>query len=364
MKKTAPILIAMICVIGVYAQSPGKMSYQAVIRDADNALLNNKTVGMQISILQGSVAGIPVYVETQTASTNDNGLISIEIGTGTLVSGSIDAIDWTKGPYFIESATDPSGGSDYSITGSSQLLSVPYALHATSAQTLSGVLPDEATKAYVDSLEAIITNMLKVIYPDFFMVSDADGNTYEVVIIGTQVWMAENLKTTKYSDGTPVPFVDDNTEWSNLSSPGYCWYNNDSATNAHTYGAMYNWYTVQTGKLCPAGWHVPDDSEWIILIDYLGGEELAGGKLKETGFSHWNNPNTGANNESGFTALPSGYRSASSGDFRSIGELGSWLSATDNEDAVGNAWGLYYLDTKVYHEGYKRMGTAVRCMRD
>lgn len=127
---------------------------------------------------------------------------------------------------------------------------------------------------------------------------------------------------------------------------------------------MYNWYTVNAGNVRPDGWHVPTDDEYMTLITYLGGEEVTGGKLKESGTMHWISPNTGASNESGFTALPSGYRSAVQGDFRAIGEVGSWLSATDNEDAVGNGWSCYYLDTKIYHEGYKRIGIAVRCIRD
>jgi uncharacterized protein (TIGR02145 family) len=336
--------------------------------------------------LQGTIDGTEVYVETQTPVTNANGMITIEIGG----EAGFDTINWAEGPYFIKTGTDPTGGTSYTITGTSQLLSVPYALYAKTAETLSGGITetqnlddvltlnnsagnknitdlvdpvndqDAATKAYVDELEA----MIKLINVDFFKVSDVDGNTYKVVIIGTQVWMAENLKTTKYSDGTPIPLVTDNTAWSNLTTPGYCWYNNDSATIAQTYGALYNWYTVNTGNLCPAGWHVPTDAEWTILITYLGGEDVAGGKLKEAGTAHWSSPNTGATNETGFTALPGGFRSAVYGDCRSIGQVGGLLSATDNEDAVGNSWGFYYADTKVYHEGFKRMGTYVRCVKD
>ena len=104
-------------------------------------------------------------------------------------------------------------------------------------------------------------------------VLDIDGNIYHTVIIGNQIWLAENLKTTKYNDGTPVSLVTDNTGWINLSTPGYCWYDND-ITNRETYGALYNWYAVQTGKLCPKGWHVPSDAEWTVLTDFLGGERM------------------------------------------------------------------------------------------
>jgi uncharacterized protein (TIGR02145 family) len=102
-------------------------------------------------------------------------------------------------------------------------------------------------------------------------VKDIDGNVYKTVTIGKQVWMAENLKTAKYNDGKTIPLVTDNTEWSNLSAPAYCWYNNDIA-NKEVYGALYNWYTVNTNKVCPKGWHIPIDAEWTTLTTYLGGE--------------------------------------------------------------------------------------------
>jgi len=110
-------------------------------------------------------------------------------------------------------------------------------------------------------------------------ITDIDGNYYTTVTIGTQVWMVENLKTTKYNDGTGIPLVTDNTVWCNLSTPGYCWYNNDETTYKNPYGALYNWHTVHTGKLCPSGWHVPTDSEWITLTSYFGGMNTAD-KLK------------------------------------------------------------------------------------
>ena len=108
-------------------------------------------------------------------------------------------------------------------------------------------------------------------------VVDIDGNVYHTVTIGTQVWMVENLKTTRYNDGTAIPLVTDGTAWAALTTPGYCWYNNDSATYKNTYGALYNWYAVNTGKLAPTGWHVPTDSEWTVLTTYLGGESLQAG---------------------------------------------------------------------------------------
>lgn len=138
MKKVFTFLAAVLLTAPVWAQSPEKMSYQAVIRNSSEALVTNTTVGMQISILQGSATGTAVYVETQTPTTNANGLVSIEIGAGTVVSGTFASIDWANGPYFIKTETDPTGGTTYTITGTSQLLSVPYALHAKTAESITG----------------------------------------------------------------------------------------------------------------------------------------------------------------------------------------------------------------------------------
>jgi uncharacterized protein (TIGR02145 family) len=195
-------------------------------------------------------------------------------------------------------------------------------------------------------------------------VTDNDGNVYNTVTIGTQTWMAENLKTTKYNDNTSIPLVTDNTAWAALTTSGYCWYNNDAATYKATYGALYNWYTVNTGKLCPTGWHVPTDAEWTTLTTYLGGESIAGGKLKATGTTYWASPNTGATNESGFTALPGGYRYGNGTCF-SIGGYGIWWSST--EYSATYAWyrAVSYDDADVNRfSDYKQDGLSVRCLRD
>jgi uncharacterized protein (TIGR02145 family) len=193
---------------------------------------------------------------------------------------------------------------------------------------------------------------------------DIDGNIYHAVPIGTQVWMVENLKTTKYNDGSAIPLVTDNTAWGALVTPGYCWYNNDLVTYGNTYGALYNWYAVSTGKLAPTGWHVPSDAEWEVLGTYLGGDAVAGGPLKETGTAHWISPNTGATNSSGFSALPGGYRDTN-GSFNNIGNGGLWWSST----AYGatTSWYLYifYNSAGVYlFTNFSADGFSVRCVRD
>jgi len=193
---------------------------------------------------------------------------------------------------------------------------------------------------------------------------DADGNVYHTVKIGTQTWTVENLRTTKYNDGTAISEVTDQTEWKNCTTPGYCWYNNDETANKSTYGALYNWYAVNTGKLAPEGWHVPTDADWNILAAYLGGESVAGGALKEAGTTHWTSPNTGANNSSSFSALPGGYRSFD-GYFFSIGNYGYWWSATEGNASVayGRSLGYDYSDLDRYNY-YKSCGFSVRLVRD
>jgi uncharacterized protein (TIGR02145 family) len=196
-------------------------------------------------------------------------------------------------------------------------------------------------------------------------VKDIEGNIYNTVIIGTQVWMAENLKTTKYNDSTDIPFISDNKNWNALFIPAYFWYDNDEKANEKTYGALYNWYAVCTNKLCPAGWHIPGYAEWTTMIKKLkGGERVAGGKLKETGTTHWKSPNKRATNSSGFTALPGGFRD-SNGKFHDIGIYGGWWSNTETSATKALYRGMLYdYSTAGSGESQKAEGFSVRCLRD
>jgi uncharacterized protein (TIGR02145 family) len=200
----------------------------------------------------------------------------------------------------------------------------------------------------------------------FMACTDGDGNNYPVVQIGTQVWMAANLKTTKYSDVTDIPLITGQAAWAALTTPGYCWYGNDQAMYGDIYGALYNWYSLSTTtngskNVCPAGWQVPTDAQWTILTNYLGGQTGASVKLKETGTTHWSSPNT-ATNETGFTALPGGTR-AVNGSFNYIGLYGYGWSAT--EYSTSDAWIRGYSGTTVVRTyDYKKTGTTVRCLRD
>lgn len=195
-------------------------------------------------------------------------------------------------------------------------------------------------------------------------VTDIDGNIYHVVTIGTQVWMVENLKTTKYRDGTSIPNVTGNSSWSSLITGAYCDYNNNSS-NSTTYGRMYNWYAINDAhNICPAGWHIPTDAEWTTLTNYLGGETVAGAKLKETGTAHWTSPNVDATNENGFTALPGGTRWVD-GVFGLSGTEGRWWTSTEYN--AQNAWWRMLNNTSgsvVRTNNLKTYGFSVRCIKD
>lgn len=196
------------------------------------------------------------------------------------------------------------------------------------------------------------------------LITDADGNVYHKVSVGNQVWMKENLKTTKFRNGNKVPLVPGFTAWMRLTTPGYCWYDNDPASNKETFGALYNWHAVNSGKLCPAGWHVPTAEEWITLIEYLGGENVAGGKLKEEGTLHWDNPNTGATNELGFDAVAGGARGID-GSFIMIGQRCSWWTSTVLNDWSAKSVNIDHYETRAKVISYgKTNGMSVRCIMD
>jgi uncharacterized protein (TIGR02145 family) len=194
-------------------------------------------------------------------------------------------------------------------------------------------------------------------------VTDIDGNVYQTVTIGSQVWMAENLKVTHYRNGDSIPNVTDAGTWGRIFTGVYCNYNNDTAQVA-VYGRLYNWYVVYDSRtVAPAGWHIPSDAEWDTLIYYLDGYTVAGGKMKEVGTTHWFSPNVGATNESGFSALPGGYRNGE-GDV-CMGILTNFWSSSDA--GSGNVWDRHLNCS--YSEASrggsdKRLGFSIRCVKD
>lgn len=195
-------------------------------------------------------------------------------------------------------------------------------------------------------------------------VYDIDGNLYHTVIIGTQEWMVENLKVTHYRNGTPVTYKSSFDDWCSITKGVYCDYLNMPDTSL-VYGKLYNWYVVSdTNNIAPVGWHVPSDSEWTVLSDYLGGLTLAGGKLKETGFSHWKSPNSFATNETGFTALPGGSK-ACNGSTYSLHEFGFWWSTHVNLSGSAGYCRMWsnYGNLDKYHSS-KTFGYSIRCVKD
>ncbi len=472
MKKIYTLLSAVLLSASLWAQAPQSFSYQAVVRGANNALVIDKVVGMKVSILQGSENGTVVYSESHSAKSNSNGLVSVAIGTGNVLSGVFTKIDWSNGIYFIKTETDPLGGTAYALSSISQLLSVPYALYAGNALpnggthgqiitncngvptwTTGGVCPGTITALNCSSgtnngaLTATtaasgvtsvisytggnggahngqivtstgVSGLTATLKAGSFAngsgsltysitgtpatsgtasfalniggktctvtrtvaiapqnptsgfgsnITDAEGNSYKTVYIGTQQWMGENLKVSKYSDGTTIPNITDNTQWQNNTTGAWAYYNNDAANNAK-YGKLYNWYAVSkttngNKNVCPTSWHVPTDAEWSVLTDYLGGQTVAGGKMKEVGVINWNTPNTDATNTSLFTGLPGGF--LGNGDYVSIGNDGNWWSSTE-----GKTYGAWTRNLSFYNGGasrddsIKKHGFSVRCLRD
>lgn len=194
--------------------------------------------------------------------------------------------------------------------------------------------------------------------------TDIDGNSYNTQIIGQQEWMSSNLKTTRFSNGDIIPNIAQNTQWASLNNVAWSNYEN-SISNDDLYGKLYNWYVAaDTRNVCPDGWHVPSETDWISLIDYLGGSQLAGGKMKATGISFWESPNTDASNVSGFSALPGGFR-FNSGTFANLENLGYWWSASEQENGFGIFVSLYYNFGNVYlGQEYKQNGHSIRCIKN
>ncbi len=286
MKKLFAILTAVLLTANVFAQAPEKLSYQDIVRNSENNLASNTQVDMQTSIQQSTADGTSIYEETQTPTTNANGLYA-EMG-----------------------------------------------------------------------------------------VTDYDGNHYKTIIIGNQVWMAENLKVIHYPNGDPIPLVADNTAWGNLGNnntgDAYCYYNNDANS---IYGALYtyaaaigaNWKKglVKNQGVCPNGWHLPSDAEWTELENYIssnGHSETVGTALKSK--SGWNSNSNGTDNY-GFNALPGGYRYYNDGSFYNVGKYGGWWSSTKEGSSGAYYRDLFYFSSNISKNVVNKLsGFSVRCVKN
>ncbi len=375
--------------VALMAQAPQRMSYQSVVRDADDNLITGTVIGMQISILQGSADGMAVYAETQTPESNANGLVSIEIGAGN-TTDDFSAIHWEEGPYYLKIEIDIDGGTNYGITSISRILSVPYALHAAHAETFTGY---EQLLERIKALEDALDNG----GPGVGTVTDIDGNVYTTVIINNREWMAENLRVTRYSNGDLIPSGLSNTEWDSATEGAYAVYDHN-ATEAsgidspqemvRAYGKLYNWYAVGDNRgLCPEGWSIPSDDDWTQLIDFATGRGFpneqghpggVGNALKSClqvnspfagcdTYVHprWNPHNTHHGlDEFGFSALPGGLRMPA-GTFSVLGFLHGWWTSTETSD--DGAWNqnLRADGGHIYRVNYHKLwGFGVRCIRD
>lgn len=219
-------------------------------------------------------------------------------------------------------------------------------------------------KTFSDSAAVVLFNPI-LFNPQltYGTIMDYDWNTYKTIQIGTQIWMAENLKATSFNNGEQIANLSEEAIWTDYPLDAFCWYDNDIAFKTN-YGSLYNWHAIKTGKLCPTGWHVPSSEDFNSLITYLGGENGADGKLKETGTVHWLSPSTAANNESGFSALPGGY--LSSGEFMSFRIAGYWWSSSENDSESASYMLLEYNNgtAGVEPAGLKTTGMSVRCIKD
>lgn len=417
MKKLYTLLILLIS-ITVSAQAPQGFNYQATVRDANGNLIINQNVHFIFNIMRNSPTSLPVYSETHYTPTDDLGTVSLVIGQGTPTTGNFAEIPWHEGTYYL--GIELNTGAGYVAMGTTQLLSVPYALYAnragnTEPQNLASVLhqgnngdnqqikhiadptdaKDAVTKSYV-TLRVSLTgdtlwmgNSQWVIIPGISeannnggepgTVTDVDGNIYPTVVIGNQVWMTQNLKVTHYRNGTAIDYPGENNDAWYLNNGGaYAWYNNIIEWK-DIYGGLYNYYAVvnQNG-LCPEGWHVPGVEEWNQLYLYIGQNTPAANRLKScrqvespiegcstSAHPRWdfNATNHGVD-DFDFSAIPAGSRGVEGG-YSGKGVANELWTAT--EIGNGRAWARILLNESnelLNDDGYMKKGISVRCIKN
>ena len=521
-------MLLILPILGI-SQAPTKINFQSVLRNTNGEVVSNSAVSLKISILSGTINGSAVYIETHAKTTDASGLMSLQIGGGTVLNGVFANINWGSSAHFIKLEADFSGGNSYVLLGTQELMSVPYALYASKTDTsvlnlatrfstklsggdtaslsarinaksslsdtsllnlatrfstkLSGSdttslsarinaksslsdtsllnltsrfetklnksdtsslsnrinakLSKTDTSSLSDRINSKLSSTVFPYYPGTLKghimywngsnwvnlnpgtagqvlkmssdndpvpvwgtvsttsvpafspcgapISDIDGNVYNTVLIGAQCWTKENLRVRKYNNGRSILFDaiggsgGSSSTWSNLTIGAHTIYANDSTTtpsNRTKYGYLYNWYAAKgiyttgtivstdTLNICPSGWHVPTDTEWTTLTTELGGESAAGDKMKSIGTAYWNSPNAGATNESGFSALPGGFR-LTDGSFNNLRSSAAFWRATE-VDANG-AWfsRLDYNSSNVSRNSYqKQLGASIRCLKD
>jgi len=293
------LCLAVASLTQLQAQTPQGFNYQATVRNTTGELIVNSNVYFKFNVIQGAQTTVPVFTETHYVPTDDLGQVTLIIGEGTANTGVFSEIEWSLGSYFLGIELSIDGPNDYVAMGTTQLLSVPYALYAANSGNATPTTPDldsvlaennsansqqiknlqdpteaqdAATKAYIDALIANLQSQIDNTVTA--SVTDIDGNTYDYIAYGTQVWTVDNAAMVTYRDGTLIPQVTGATEWSNLTTGAWCYHNNDP-----TKPRFYNWYAVMgihdtdpdtpNKEFAPDAWHVPSDAEWTTLENHL-----------------------------------------------------------------------------------------------
>jgi uncharacterized protein (TIGR02145 family) len=362
------------------AQAPALIPYQAVARDAAGQPLASTTIIARFTIHNETANGTVVWQELQTVSTNSLGLFASQLGNSVPLSN----VNWSSGAKYMQVELDT--GSGFFEIGTQQMLSVPYALHAGSVQV--NVSPTGDTLFVGEGNFVIIPGLSEangfttgtalhscgaadMHNPDLIYgsMTDQEGNVYKTIVIGTQEWMAENLSTSVYRNGDVIATGLSTSQWTNTVQGAWAYFQNDASKNC-PFGKLYNWYAcVDARELCPPGWHVPTDADWTVLSDYLGGEAIAGGKMKTLGMSDsatglWSAPNSGATNSSGFSGIPGGYRMLQ-GPYSNLEFIGYYWSSSDFVTLSAYYRYIIYDDVDLTRAtGGKGNGFSVRCLRD
>jgi uncharacterized protein (TIGR02145 family) len=390
--------------INLIAQPPALIPYQAIARDAASNAVLNQNIGLRFSIHDQTITGTVVWQEAQTVLSNPLGVVVTSLGS----VSDLSTVNWAQGDKFLQVEMDIAGGTNYSDMGTQQMMSVPYALYAGTSGQLTSTGASSVNVGSTSLLgDTLYTqNGGYVIIPgisaanngglaascgapnvlnhniNYGTLADIDGNTYKTVVIGNQEWMAENLRVSRYSDGTPISYVaneyinqGNTNSWSILNNGAYTWYNNDSANFECPYGKLYNGYAaISPNNVCPTGWHVPTGNDWLSLQTHLGGPDISGARMKSVGYNYWNvfpGQNTfpyfsyeGTSNSSGFSALPAGL---GYGFFLAEGESAHYWSSSIG--STGNSLVNFNLQ---YGEQYSYIqpgdgintGKSLRCIKD
>jgi uncharacterized protein (TIGR02145 family) len=366
------------------AQTPALIPYQAIARNAAGDPLVSSSLNARFTIHDGAAGGPIVWQEQQSIQTNAQGIFTAQLGSDV----SLTNVNWAIGAKFMQVELDL--GSGYIEIGTKQMLSVPNALHAGSVHVQVSATGD--TLYVGDGSFVIVPGISEANQTNgggttgttyhtcgaenihnadltYGTMTDQEGNEYKTIVIGTQEWMAENLNTSIYRNGDAIATSLNDAGWQSTMNGAWSHYNNE-ASYACPHGKLYNWYAcVDPRQLCPSGWHVPSDPEWTTLIGQLGGEGVAGGKMKTTGTLQlanglWYAPNTGATNSAGFSGAPQGYRYFT-GEYDLLGSNVFWWST--DAFLTNNAWSwfLSHTESGSFRSDFdKNSGFSVRCLRD